>query len=340
MKDFLDLADLGRDRVLDLLALADRLRDHPEPTALAGRVLGLLFFNPSLRTLASMQVAMAKLGGSSFVITPGSGSWNLETRHGVVMNGTAAEHIREAIPVLDSYSDVLGVRAFAEGRDLATDLAEPTFAAIASLCRNPLINLESAANHPCQALADWKTLDDLEVPHRGRFVLAWTNHPRALPLAVPTAVSQMAALRGMDVVVLRPEGFALPAPVMDKVRKLAVASGGSVSETTDRDAALAGAHVVYAKEWGSTEHYGDSEADSHARARFGEWILDESWFARARRDCHLMHCLPVRRNVAIADELLDGPRSRVIQQAHNRLVVQMGILHRLLSGQRRQRVAA
>ena len=332
MKNFLDLADLQRDEVVDLLALADRLRDRPEPAALAGRVLGLLFFNPSLRTMASMRVAMARLGGESIVITPGAGSWNLETRNNVTMSGPAAEHIREAIPVLDSYCDALGVRAFAEGRDLAADLGERTFTAIASLCTNPLINLESSANHPCQALADWKTLDDLDVPRAGRLVLSWANHPRALPLAVPAAVSQMAALRGMDVVVLRPPGYALPAGIMDKARRAAAASGGSVSETDDRDAAIDGAHVVYAKEWGSTEHYGDAEADARARAGLGDWMVRESWFAGARPDCHLMHCLPVRRNVAIADEVLDGPRSRVLQQAHNRLVVQMALLYRLLGG--------
>ena len=119
MRNFLDLAALPREEVLELLALARRLQEQPEPTALAGRILGLLFFNPSLRTLASMQAAMARLGGQSFVITPGSGSWQLETRVGAVMNGAAAEHIREAIPVLESYCDALGVRAFAEGRDLA-----------------------------------------------------------------------------------------------------------------------------------------------------------------------------------------------------------------------------
>ena len=332
MRNFIDLADHGPDGVTDLLALSHRLQEHPEPAALAGRVLGLLFFNPSLRTLASMQVAMARLGGESLVITPGAGSWNLEMRSGVTMTGTAAEHIREAIPVLDSYCDALGVRAFAEGRDLTADLAERNFTAIASLCRNPLINLESSANHPCQALADWKTLDDLEVPRRGRFVLSWANHPRALPLAVPAAVSQMAAMRGMDVVVLRPEGYALPAQVMQKAEAAAARSGGSIAETADRDAALAGAHVVYAKEWGSTEHYGDPESDARARASLGDWMLTESWFARARPDCHLMHCLPVRRNVAISDELLDGPRSRVLQQARNRLAVQMAVLYRLLGG--------
>ncbi len=332
MKNFLDLADFGRDELVDLLAFAARLRSRPEPAALAGRVLGLLFLNPSLRTLASMRVAMARLGGESIVITPGIGSWNLETRDGVTMTGPAAEHIREAIPVLDSYCDALGVRAFAEGRDLAADLGERTFGAIAALCRKPLINLESAANHPCQALADWKTLDDAGVPRRGRFVLTWANHPRALPLAVPAAVTQMAALRGMDVVVLRPAGFALPAPIMDKARRAAATAGGSVSETDDREAAIAGAHVVYAKEWGSTEFYGDAQADAAARAGLGDWTVRESWFARARPDCHLMHCLPVRRNVAVADELLDGPRSRVLQQAENRLTVQMALLYRLLRG--------
>jgi N-acetylornithine carbamoyltransferase len=336
VKNFLDLADFGRDQVVDLLALADRLRERPEPAALAGRVLGLLFFNPSLRSMTSMRVAMARLGGESVTVTPGAGSWQLETRSGVTMTGAAAEHIREAIPVLDSYCDALGVRAFAEGRDLAADLSERTFASIASLCRNPLINMESSANHPCQALADWKTLDDLGVPRRARFVLAWANHPRALPLAVPAAVSHMAALRGMEVVVLRPEGYALPPQLMEKVRRAAASSGGSVTETDDRDAALAGAQVVYAKEWGSTAHYGDAEADARARAGLADWMVRESWFAPTAAGCHLMHCLPVRRNVAIADEVLDGPRSRVLQQAHNRLVVQMAVLYRLLGGNGRR----
>jgi N-acetylornithine carbamoyltransferase len=340
MNGFLDLADLGRDAVVDLLALAARLEEKPEANALAGRTLGLVFFNPSLRTLASMQAAMAQLGGNSFVITPGSGSWDLETGDGVVMNGKAAEHIREGIPVLASYCDVLGVRAFAEGRDLATDLAEPMFTKIAALCDKPLVNLESAVNHPCQALADWKTLDDVGVPRRGKFVLTWANHPRALPLAVPAAAAHMAALRGMEVVVLRPEGYALPEPILKKAREAATAAGGSVIETDDRESALAGAHVVYAKEWGSTACYGDAAADAALRAALGGWTLRESWFAKSRPGCRLMHCLPVRRNVAVSDELLDGPRSAVLRQAHNRLVVQRAVLHRLLAGRGRAAIAA
>lgn len=333
MQRFLDLADFTRDEVVDLLALAQRLQDHPEPQALAGKILGLLFLNPSLRTLSSFQAGMARLGGSSFVVTPGSGTWNVETRDGAVMDGAAAEHVREAIPVLASYCDALGIRSFAEGKDLAADLAETQFHRMAGLCAKPFVNMESAVNHPCQALADWKTMDDLSVPRRGKFVLSWVYHPRALPLAVPAATVHMAAQRGMEVVVLRPDGYALPEAIMQKAHDAAAASGGVVTETSDREAALAGAHVVYAKEWGSPLHYGNADAETAARQPHRDaWCVRESWFGGARPDCHLMHCLPVRRNVAVADEILDGPRSRVIQEAANRMVVQMAVLHRLLKG--------
>jgi N-acetylornithine carbamoyltransferase len=332
MKRFLDLNDFSRDAVLDLLALAQSLQDHPGNRALAGKVLGLVFLNPSLRTLASFQSGMAKLGGSSFVIVPGQGTWQLETQIGAVMNGAAAEHIREGIPALASYCDALGVRAFAEGKNLDADLRETLFGMIDELCDKPLINLESAVNHPCQALADWRTLDELNIPQRAKFVLSWAYHPKALPLAVPAATVHMAAMRGMEVVVLRPEGFALPPQIMDKARAAAAASGGSVTETADRAAALKDASVLYAKEWGSTSHYGDPQADARLRADLADWCVRERWFLGARPDAKLMHCLPVRRNVAVADELLDGPRAVVKREAHNRLIVQMAVLHRMLAG--------
>jgi N-acetylornithine carbamoyltransferase len=331
MKRFLKLADFSREQVLDLLALAQALQDKPEPRALAGKILGLVFMNPSLRTLASFQAAMARLGGSAFVITPGQGTWQLETRPNAIMNGAAAEHIREGIPALASYCDALGVRAFAEGKNLAGDLNETLFGMIDALCDKPLINLESAMNHPCQALADWRTLDELKVPQRAKFVLSWVNHPRALPLAVPAATLHMAAMRGMEVVVLRPDGFALPPQIMDGARAAAAAAGGAISETSDRAAALLGTHVLYAKEWGSTLHYGDAEADARLRGDLADWCVRERWFASAAPDAKLMHCLPVRRNVAVADEVLDGPRAIVKREAFNRLVVQMAVLHRMLS---------
>jgi N-acetylornithine carbamoyltransferase len=331
-KRFLDLADFSRDEIADLLKLAQRLQDHPEPRALAGKILGLVFFNPSLRTLASFQAGMARLGGTSFVITPGHGTWQLETKLGAVMNGVAAEHAREGIPVLASFCDILGIRAFSDYKSLDADLAETNFNEMAKLVKKPLINMESAMNHPCQSLADWKTMDDLKVAPNSKFVLSWVTHPRALPLAVPAATLHMAAMRGHDVVVLRPEGYEMPQALLDKARAAAALSGGRVRETADRDEAMDGAQVIYAKEWGSTKFYGQPEKDAELRANLSDWQVNESWFARAKPDCRFMHCLPVRRNVAVADEVLDGPRSVVQHEAYNRLVAQMAVLHRLLAG--------
>jgi N-acetylornithine carbamoyltransferase len=338
VRRFLSLGELERGEIDELLALAARLERNPEPRALAGRLLGLLFLNPSLRTLASMQAAMARLGGESFAISAGAGSWRIETRAGVVMDGEAAEHAREAVPVLSGYCDALGVRSFATLADLEADLADRDFAAFAELAPVPLINLESAIDHPCQALADWRTLDELGVPAHGKLVLAWANHPRPLPLAVPAAVAEMAALRGMEVVVLRPESHALPAPLATRLARAAARGGGRLAETAERDAALAGADAVYAKSWAATPpaaRYGDAEAERALRAGLADWCVDEDWFRRARPGARLLHCLPVRRNVVVADEVLDGPRSAVVRQAHNRMWVQMAVLHRLLSGERR-----
>ncbi len=333
MKTFNDLADFSREEVLELIALAQRLDEKPEPRALEGKVLSLLFLSPSLRTLASFQAAMVRLGGGSFVISPDMSIHGLEARHGIVMDGSAAEHIREAVPVIASYGDAIGIRVFAERRNLEEDLAETQYSELQSLITTPLINMESAVNHPCQSLADWKTMDDLGIPaNGGRFVLSWASHPKALPLAVPAATVHMAAARGMDVTVLRPEGFELPEPIMKKARDAAAASGGSVTETDDRRAATEGAHVIYAKSWSSTRHYGDRVADDKLRRQFADWCVDEPWFANAADDCRFMHCLPVRRGVVVADRILDGPRSVVIHEARNRMLAQMAVLHRMLGG--------
>jgi len=289
-----------------------------------------LCLSPSLRTLASFQAAMTRLGGGSFVISPNMSIHGLETRAGIVMDGMAAEHIREAVPVIASYGDAIGIRAFAERESLDNDLADVAFNELRALCDIPKINMESAINHPCQSLADWKTMDELNIPRKGKFVLSWAYHPRALPLAVPSATVHMAAMRGMDVTVLRPEGFALPEPVMHKARQAAATSGGSVTETDDRAAALEDAHVIYAKSWSSTRHYGNNPADAELRHGLEDWCIDDPWFETAQDDCRFMHCLPVRRGVVVADRVLDGPRSVVIQEARNRMYAQMAVLHQML----------
>jgi N-acetylornithine carbamoyltransferase len=331
LKVFNDLADFSIPEVEALLKLARRLQDKPEARALEGKVLALLFLSPSLRTLSSFQAAMARLGGGSFVISPDMSIHGLETRSGIVMDGVAAEHLREAIPVISSYGDALGIRAFANRVSLADDLADKEFLAMRELVKVPLINMESAIQHPCQSLADWKTMDELKVPRKdGKFVLSWSWHPKALPLAVPSATLHMAAMRGMNVTVVRPAGFELPPAVMDKARQAASLSGGSVRETDDRAEAYAGAHVIYAKEWASTRHYGDRLADQKLRESLQDWIVDEPSFKTAQPDARFMHCLPVRRGVAVTDRILDGPRSVVIHEAQNRMWGQMAVLYQML----------
>ena len=250
------------------------------------------------------------------------------------MDGQAAEHINEAVPVIASFADAIGIRAFAERKNLDNDLSDAEFKSLIDLVDSPYINMESAINHPCQSLGDWKTLDDFDMPTSGgKFVLSWAWHPKALPLAVPSSTLQMAAMRGMDVTVLRPDGFALPDPVMQKAREAAAASGGSVSESEDIREATENAQIIYAKSWSSTRHYGDNIAEQKFREPLIDWCVDDAWFENAAKDCRFMHCLPVRRGVVVSDAILDGPRSIVIHEARNRMVAQMAVLHQMMGGQ-------
>jgi N-acetylornithine carbamoyltransferase len=192
--------------------------------------------------------------------------------------------------------------------------------------------MESAINHPCQSLADWKTLDDLGIPDRNsKFVLSWSWHPQPMPLAVPAATVHMAALRGMDVTVLRPQGYELPDTIMVRARDAAALSGGSVTETDSRQDAMEDAQVLYVNSWASQQHYGDARAEEDFKHELRNWCVDEPWFSNAADDCRFMHALPVRREVTVTERILDGTRSVVIAEARNRMLVQMAVLHRMLS---------
>jgi N-acetylornithine carbamoyltransferase len=258
---------------------------------------------------------------------------NIESRSGIIMDGAAAEHIREAVPVIASYSDAIGIRAFAKRENLAHDLHDTQFHELTSLIDIPYINMESAINHPCQSLADWKTLDDLGIPAKGgKLVLSWSWHPQPMPLAIPAATVHMAAMRGMDVTVLRPPGYELPDTIMAKARAAANMNGGSVTETDDRHSAMQGAQIIYVNSWTSQRHYGDNRAEDDFKHELRHWCVDEPWFSNAASDCRFMHALPVRREVTVTERILDGPRSVVIAEARNRMLVQMAVLHRMLSG--------
>lgn len=330
MKAFNDLADFSIEEILELLKLAEQLKERPEPTALAGRVLSLLFLSPSLRTLTSFQAAMARLGGGSFVISPDMSIHGLATYSGIVMDGEAAEHIREAVPVIASYGDAIGIRARPKGNNGRVDLSDSEFKSLIDLVNIPYINMESAVNHPCQSLGDWKTLNDLKIPKMGgKFVLSWVFHPQAQSISVPASVLHMAAYRGMDVTILRPQGFELPASVMQKAEQAAAVSGGTIRQTADRAEALEGAHVLYGRSWSPQPdaHLPDENINGNEMAL---WRVGEAWFNNAAEDCRFMHCMPLRRGVEVEDAILDGPRSVIIREAQNRMFVQMAVLHQML----------
>jgi len=333
VKNFCDLADISPGEIENLLSKARDLEQHGSTKELQGKVLALLFLNPSLRTLTSLQATMIRLGGGTFIVSPEMSIHGLETCSGIVMDGTAAEHIREAVPVIASYADAIGIRAIAQRTNLEDDLKDEYFKELRSLCDIPVINLESSIRHPCQSLADWKTLEDFSIPGKGgKLVFSWTYHPEALPLAVLGDTIHMAASRGMDVTILRPDGFDVPKELMQRAELAGSISGGTVAETNNRNKAIEGAHVVYAGSWSSTRYYGDSVEDQKIRREHDNWCLNESWFDSSVSDsCYFMHALPVRRGVEVEDNLLDGPRSIVVPQAKNRMFAQMAVLTNLLS---------
>jgi ornithine carbamoyltransferase len=329
MKGLYKLSELSSSDVEVLVARALALRRGSRAQRFPGRAIGLLFLSPSLRTQASFQRAASRLSLDTVLLNGGAnGVWALETRDGAVMDGAAVEHVREAAAVLGRFVDLLAVRAFAGGTDLALDRTDPVLSGFRAHAGVPIVNMESALWHPCQALADWATLDMLGVPRQGKLVLTWAWHPKALPHAVPNSTLTMAAQRGMHVTLLRPQGYDLHPEVMQEAQRLAAKSGGSVRVGSDR-AELEGAHVVYAKSWGSLDCYGNAAAESALRAPLRTWRVDNSWMANARPGAHFMHCLPVRRNVVVADEVLDSRASVVIDQAENRLHAQSALLEAL-----------
>ena len=293
----------------------------------AGKALGMVFFNPSLRTRTSMERAAQQLGATATTLTPGSGTWDLAWEDGAVMNGTEAEHVRDAIGVLSRYFDALGVRVFASGTDYEQDASDTLIRTVADAATVPVVNLESAWAHPCQAAADAAVLHDRfdgDVAGK-KFVLSWTHHPKALPMAVPNSALRMAARCGMDITIARPDTHALDASVVDTARKTASRNGGEVTQTSNLDAAVDGADVVYAKSWGGPLVYTDPEQEGAARTAATDWRITADRMARTR-DGAFMHCLPVRRNVVVDDAVMDGRHALHLDQAEYRLHAQRALL--------------
>ena len=282
-----------------------------------GKTIMLVFFNSSLRTRLSSQKAALNLGLSPIVLNIGQDSWKLETELGVVMDGDKSEHLREAIPVMGCYCDLIGVRSFAGLTDREADYAESVLQQFVQYSGRPVISLESATVHPCQAFADLITIDEHKRKPRPKVVLTWAPHPRALPQAVPNSFAEWMIAAGMDLVITQPEGYELDPRFT---------SGARIEY--DQMKALEGADFVYAKNW-SCPGVTDPSKYGQVLSKDMGWTVDARHMA-VTNNAFFMHCLPVRRNVIVSDAVIDAPTSLVIPEAANREIAAQVVMKRML----------
>ncbi len=312
MKSFFHVGDIG-----DLGKALEEAR-QVKATPFAWKDLGrnktimLIFFNSSLRTRLSSQKAALNLGMDPIVLNIGAESWKLETRMGVVMDSDKSEHLLEAIPVIGSYCDIIGVRSFAGLTDRDFDYSETILNQFVEYSGRPVISLESATVHPCQAFADLITIEEYRRKPRPKVVLTWAPHPKALPQAVPNSFAEWMNAADVDFVITHPEGYELDPRFV-----------GNARVEYDQMKALEGADFVYAKNWSSLSEYGKVLSMDRS------WTVDAAHMA-VTDDAFFMHCLPVRRNMIVSDEVIDSPRSIVIPEAANRVVSAQVVMKRML----------
>lgn len=312
MEKFISVNDLGN--LKDALAEAQAVKQNPFGDQMMGRnkTLLMIFFNSSLRTRLSTQKAAMNLGMNVIVLDINQGAWKLETELGVVMNSDKPEHILEAIPVMGSYCDIIAVRAFAGLKNREEDYSEKIINQFITYSGRPVISMEGAVGHPLQAFADYLTIEQYKTKPRPKVVLTWAPHPNALPQAVPNSFAQMMNLTDYDFVITHPHGYELCSEY----------SGGATIEY-DQQKAFENADFIYAKNWSSYNHYGEILSDDRS------WTVD-SYKMSLTNDAYFMHCLPVRRNMIVSDEVIDSAKSIVVPQAANREVAAQVVLKRFL----------
>lgn len=310
--NYLTIKDI--DNLNEWVQQAIQLKSHPFADQNLGKnkTLGMLFFNPSLRTRLSTQKAAIHLGMNVMVMNFTGEGWTLEFEDGAVMDGGSSEHIKEAAAVISQYCDVLAIRAFAGLIDREKDYAETVMNGFKKYATIPIVNMESAAGHPLQALADAITMAELKPAHRPKVVLSWAPHPKALPQAVANSFVEMMQLQDADFVITHPKGYELHP---DIVKNSAI--------EYNQEKAFENADFVYTKNWSAYHDYGKVLS------------TDPAWMVTAEKmkltnQAYFMHCLPVRRNVIVTDEVLDSPQSVVIQQANNRTFAAQLVLKKIL----------
>ncbi|MFQ3586965.1 MAG: N-acetylornithine carbamoyltransferase [Fimbriimonadaceae bacterium] len=329
-RHYLSPLDMTADEREHVLARALQLKSARTPGERSRLRVGSLFLNPSLRTRISMEQAAWILGAQYQSLNAAVDGWKMEMDPSAVMDRDTVENIVEAARVLGRYFDVLGIRAFPGSGNWDEERAEPTLRAFAEHSGTTVLSLEGAMHHPCQSLADVLTMrEHFGTDLRGlRVVMRWAWHPRALPMAVSNSFALQAALAGCRLTICHPEGYDLDPEVMEQVRAAAGAHGQEVRVSHDVERGHAGAKVLYVKSWGRLDLWSDPEAEAAQRVKLRHWIADAGALA-ATDDARVMHCLPTRRNVEIAGDVLDSDRSLVVEQAENRLWAQAALIELL-----------
>lgn len=317
MKSFFHVEDIG-----DLgVALKEALDVKAHPFAWkhlgTNKTIMLVFFNSSLRTRLSSQKAALNLGMNPIVLNIGQDSWKLETEMGVVMDGDKSEHLREAIPVMTSYCDLIGIRSFAGLSDREYDYNETVLNQFIEFGGKPVISLESATVHPCQAFADLITIEEHKKTARPKVVMTWAPHPKALPQAVPNSFAEWMNAADVDFVIAQPEGYELDPRFV-----------GNAKVEYDQMKALEGADFVYAKNWSCPGVKNPADYGKILSKDMG-WTVDAKHMA-VTNNAYFLHCLPVRRNMIVSDEVIDSPQSLVIPEAANRVVSAQVVMKRML----------
>jgi N-succinyl-L-ornithine transcarbamylase len=312
MKRFLTPSDIGD--LKQALSEAADVKENPFAHQHLGRnkTIVLIFFNSSLRTRLSTQKAATNLGMNVIVLDINKDGWKLETEFGVVMDGDKPEHIREAVPVIGQYCDIIGVRSFAKFEDKEEDYSERLLNQFIELSGRPVVSMESATRHPLQSFADLFTIEEYRKVERPKVVLTWAPHPKALPQAVPNSFVEWMKVADVDLTVSHPRGYELAPEFMEDVKV-----------EYDQKKAFEGADFIYAKSWASFNEYGKVLSTNR------EWTVNEEKMA-STNNAKFMHCLPVRRNMVVSDGVIDGPDSIVIQEAANRVVSAQTVLKRML----------
>jgi N-succinyl-L-ornithine transcarbamylase len=316
MKYFTTVHDVRNVQQLVNEALQQKQQPYADAALGTHKTLGLIFMNPSLRTRLSTQKAAQNLGMNVMVMNIDKEGWALEFEEGAVMNGTKAEHIKDAAAVMGQYCNIIGIRCFPGLVNKAEDYSERVLLQFMKYCGCPISSLESATLHPLQSLADALTVrEHWNKPSKPKVVLSWAPHIKALPQAVANSFAEWMNASEVELVITHPKGYEL---AEDYVKQAQV--------THDQQAALEGADFVYVKNWSSYTDYGQMPAVS------GNWLLDAKALERSN-NAHIMHCLPVRRNVELSDALLDSPRALVQQQAGNRVWAAQAVLKTMLQAQ-------